>query len=485
MKKFLSILVATLAISAGSCKKDYLELAENPNSPSSSTPQAALTGALKVTADIVNGGGYTMYANWVGYLSWSTGYQANVALLSYQITSATYDQWTPLYLNISNYNALYNSTTDASYKAIAEVMTVFDYEALVDNYNNVAYGDAIKGVNVLNPTYEKGSDVYDKLLTRLDVTIKSLQTLAAGTQTTNTADIMYKGDMTKWLKFANTLKLRLALRQSNVSGKTAALKAAVAATQASGYIDESSPAAVNPGYLNSDATGGQQSPLWRNYGYTQNGGSQTNNAQYQANSYGATKLTSDGDTRGVRVYTAVNGVIAATPFGGTTPPAGSPSKVGPGILQAATMAAFVMSPQESLFLQAEGVEFGYITSSASTAAALYNAGIKASFTYDGATGVDNYLSQHIYPTGGGAAALQAIINEKWKALTMFGAFEAFNDLRRTGYPNDIPLSIYPGANPPSNVARIPYPAIEFSTNAAVVSAEGTINVFTSKIFWAK
>ncbi|RWY52476.1 SusD/RagB family nutrient-binding outer membrane lipoprotein [Mucilaginibacter gilvus] len=485
MKKFLTILVATLAISAGSCKKDYLELATNPNAPSSSTPGAALTGALKTTADIINGGGFTMYAAWDGYLSWSTGFQANVALLSYQITSATYDVWSPLYLNISNYNALYNQTTDASYRAMAEVMTVYDYQALVDNYNNVAYGDAIKGVSVLNPTYEKGSDVYDKLLVRLDAAIKSLQTLSAGAQTANSADIMYNGNMTKWLKFANTLKLRLALRQSNVSGKTAALKAAVAATQASGYIDESAPAAVNPGYLNSDANNGQQSPLWRNYGYTQNGGAQANNNQYQANSYAATKLTSDGDTRGFRVYTLTGGNIISTPFGGTTPPSSPPSKVGPGILQAATMSAFIMSPAEALFLQAEGVQFGYITSSTSTAAALYAAGIKASFTYDGATGVDNYISQHAYPAGGGAAALQAIINEKWKALAIFGALESFNELRRTGYPNDVPLSIYPGANPPNQVTRIPYPSVEYATNANVVAGEGTINVFTSKIFWAK
>ncbi|MDB5287996.1 MAG: SusD/RagB family nutrient-binding outer rane lipoprotein [Mucilaginibacter sp.] len=490
MKKFLSILFAALAITVSSCKKDYLELSTNPNSPISTTPQLALTGALKITADITNGGGYTMYANWMGYLSWSTSFQANVALLSYQITSATYDSWTPVYANITNYNALYKSTSEPYFQAIAEIMTVFDYEALVDNYNNVAYTDALKGTALLNPKYDKGSDVYDALLKRIDAAIVQIQAgqkAAVAPTSPGTADIMYGGDMTKWLKFANTIKLRLAIRQSNIASKTAALKAAVAATQSIGYIDATSPAYVNPGYLNSDANGGQQSPLWRNYGTTQNGGAQANKNQYQANTYGASKLTANSDTRGPKVYTTTNGVISGTALGVTTPPAVAPSKVGTGLLSSPTQSAIIMSPSESLFLQAEGIKSGYITSGTLTAQAAYNAGITASFTYLGvAADAAAYITANPYPTGGtDAQQEQAIINEKWKSLAIYGAFEAFNEYRRTGYPNDIPLSVYPGANPPNQVTRIPYPSVEYSTNPTAVGAEGAISVFTSKIFWAK
>jgi hypothetical protein len=292
--------------------------------------------------------------------------------------------------------------------------------------------------------------------------------------------------MTKWLKFANTLKLRLAIRQSNIASKTAALKAAVAATQSIGYIDATMPATVNPGYLNSDATGGQQSPLWRNYGTTQNGGAQTNKNQYQANSYGATVLTSNSDVRGFAVYTTASGVITATALGITQPPAVAPSKVGTGLLKSATMDAVIMSASEALFLQAEGVKSGYITSG--SAATLYNAGINASYAELGLTTTQaaTYLAANPYPTAGtDAQQEQAIITEKWKALAIYGAFEAFNEFRRTGYPNNIPLSVYPGANPPNQVTRVPYPSVEYQTNAANVAAEGNISVFTSKIFWAK
>jgi hypothetical protein len=491
MKKYLSIIFATLAIAGSSCKKDYLELATNPNQPVTTTPQLALTGALKTTADITNGGGYTMYANWMGYLSWSTSYQANVALLSYQITSATYDVWSPTYLNIANYSAMKASTTNPYYQSIAEIMIAFDYEALVDNYNNVPYTQALQGTKNLNPIYDKGSAIYDDLLKRVDAAIVAIQTAqkaAVAPAAPGSEDIMYKGDMNKWLKFANTLKLRLALRQSNVSAKTSALKAAVAATQSIGYIDATSPASVNPGYLNSDANNGQQSPLWRNYGTTQNGGSQTNKLQYQANTYGATVLTSNSDVRGYAVYTTTSGAIISTALGETQPPSVAPSKVGTGLLSSATMNAVIMSASEGLFLEAEGVKSGYITSSGLSAQALYNAGISASYADLGLTTAQatTYINANPYPTAGtDAAQEQAIITEKWKALAVYGAFEAFNEFRRTGYPNNIPLSIYPGANPPNQVTRIPYPSVEYQTNAANVAGEGTISVFTSKIFWAK
>ncbi len=489
MKKYISILFTALAIAGTSCKKNFLELNNNPNSPISATPPLLLSGALKTTAGIINGGGFTQYANWIGYLSWSTGYQANVSLEQYQFTTTDYDVFTPFYANISNYTALYNAGTNPYFQAIAKIMIVYDYQDLVDSYNNVPYSQAIQGANQLNPVYDNGSAIYDDLLKQIDAAIVLIQKAPAGTSTPGTSDVMYGGNMTNWLKFANTLKLRLAIRQSNVSAKTAALKAAVAATASIGYIDGTNGGVVNPGYLNNDANGGQQSPIWLNYGYTQNGGAQANNQQYQANSYAVNFFTANNDPRRNQVYQTLDaaGTIGSTPFGGTTPPTPSASKLGPGVLKSATMGANVLSSAEALFLQAEAAKSGYITGDP---AALYNAGITASFVDDGLTAAQaaTYYAQAAiaYPTGSSDAVQeQAIITQKWAALDVYGAFEAFNEYRRTGYPNNIPLSIYPGANAPNQVTRILYPSIEYQTNAANVAAQGTINKFTSKIFWAK
>src|ERR1700744_1849391 len=106
MKKYISIIFITLMAAGSSCKKDYLNLTNNPNQPSSGSPGLLLSGALKTLAGVQNGGTYTMYAAWTGYLSQSTGYQPFVALEQYQFTTSTYDAWTTPYLNLSNYAAI-------------------------------------------------------------------------------------------------------------------------------------------------------------------------------------------------------------------------------------------------------------------------------------------------------------------------------------------------------------------------------------------
>lgn len=493
MKKYISIILTVLAIAGSSCKKTYLdELQTNPNTPSVASPALVLSGALKTSAGIVNGTLYTQYGAYMGYLSRSTGFQVFGNLDQYNITSNDFNVFSPLYLNIANFNAIVGANAGANYTAIAKIMIAYDYEALVDSYNNVPYSQALQGSKNLTPVYDDASKIYDDLVVQVDASIKLIQGATAADINPGGADIMYNGDMTKWIKFANTLKLRLAIRQSNITAKTAALKTAVAATAALGYIDATNPAQVNPGYLNNDANGGQQSPLYLTYGYTQSGTAQTFNQQYQANTYGINFYKNNNDPRLTRIYAPnPKGDVIGSFFGGTvtTPAQQTPSKFGPGVLRSATMPGIILSSEESLFLQTEAVVAGYIPGNAQ---ALYNAGITASFTNTGVPGAvaaaNTYIAQTgiAYPVGGSfATQQQAIITQKWAALNPFGEFEAFNEYRRTGYPNDIPLSNYPGVQAPNQVTRIQYPTIEYQANATNVGAQGSINIFTSKIFWAK
>jgi hypothetical protein len=522
MKKYISTILISLAVAGSSCKKDYLNLTVNPNVPSITTPDLALSGALKTTADIVNGGDYIQYASWVGYMSQSTGFQPFTNVEQYNFTTTDFNgPWNDNYSNLSNYNAMFASTTDPNYQAIAKIMMAYDFEALVDNYNNVPYSQALLGAKNLNPAYDGGPAIYTDLMKQLDAAIVLIQKAPATALAPTTSDIMYGGNMGNWIKFANTLKLRLAVRVSGVSTLASSFATAAQATASLGYIDATDAALVNPGYLNSDADGGQQSPLWRYYGFNQSGTPGTGRQEYQANSFAANFYGSNSDPRLIEVYAPSATVDAATAtsftagstlnvqggvpiisttFGDSQPPTAtvdgkagstvSPSLIGTGLLTSPTMSAVLLSAPESLFLQAEAVQRGIITASA-TPASLYNAGITASFEFDNVPNADvaaaTYYAQPAiaYPTGGSLAAqVQAIITQKWAALNVFGAFEAFNENRRTGYPA-VPTSIYQGANAPHQVARIFYPFVEYATNAANVAAQGTIDKFSSKIFWAQ
>jgi len=523
MKKYISIMLVTLVAVGSSCKKDYLNLTANPNVPSKTTPDLALAGALKTTADIVNGGDYVQYAAWVGYLSQSTGFQPFTNVEQYQFTSNDFNgPWNDTFGNLSNYNALLQSTTEPNYQAIAKIMMAYDYEALVDNYNDVPYSQALQGVKYLNPAYDKGPAIYADLMKQLDAAITLIQGAPATALTPTTADIMYGGDMGNWLKLANTLKLRLCIRVTNVASLLSTFTTAVQATSSLGYIDGSNAALVNPGYLNTDANGGQESPLWRYYGFNQAGSPQGGRQQYQANSFATNFYASTNDPRIAQVYSVsttagaetatglsagmainvYNGqAIVSTTFGDSQPPLGTiggkagtqiaPSLIGTGLLVSATQSATILSSAESLFLQSEATARGILTGGAAGAADLYAAGITASFEFDQVPDADNAAATYVaqasvaYPAGGTLDdQVKAIITQKWAALDVFGAFEAFNENRRTGYPA-VPTSIYQGANAPNQVARIFYPIIEYQTNAGSVAAEGTIDKFTSKIFWAK
>ena len=186
MKKYLLIIVITFTIAGSSCKKDYLNLTNNPNTPSVAAPNLLLSAALKTSADVVNntldappyqnGGDYTMYAAWGGYLSQSTSFQPFVNLEQYQFTTSTYQEpWTDNYLVLSNFNALLHASGEPYYQAIAKIMIAFHFEALVDNFNNVPYTSALQGAAELNPTYQTGQSIYLDLMKQLDAAIVLIQ----------------------------------------------------------------------------------------------------------------------------------------------------------------------------------------------------------------------------------------------------------------------------------------------------------------------
>lgn len=475
-------MVGLLTVGISGCKKDFLDLQVNPNTPSVTTPQFTLAGALKIAADIVNIN-YPHYGVWAGQLSPSGNYVPSPTLQQYQFTTDNFQVFAPLYSNLTNFDNLEKmGAADASlakFRAIAKIMKAYDFEQLVDNYNDVPYTDAFKASTTFFPKYDKGADIYADLIKQIDAAIALID---ANTSATNpdVSDIVFKGDMTKWKQFANTLKLRLSLR----SGISATLP-----TAGSAYLTASVQAATQPGYANSDAVGGQQSPFWRSFGFDQNGNPTGNNAYYRANAFEVNLLNSFNDPRVSKFYAPItSGAIVGIIFGDATaiPNAGT-SAIGSGLLKSAAQDGILLSSAESFFLQAEAVQNGKITGA--TAQSLYEQGITASFVAVGLTAANatTYYNQNIANVSWAASTdkERAIITQKWISLTGYGSLEAYNELRRTGFPAGVPRSIDSKAIGTGLPTRILYPTSEYQQNADNVGKEGTINPFGSKIFWAK
>jgi len=499
MKKYISIITAIFIVGATGCKKDFLSLEVNPNAPSVSTPQYLLTGAEKVAADIINDD-YLQYGVWGGFYTSSGNFVPSPQLQQYQFTDANYNGcWGDLYANLTNFTTLQNQSaadpSQGNYTAIAMIMKAYDFQQLVDNFNDVPYSQAFQASTISYPKYDKGAAIYADLMVQLDNAIGLINS-ATSTANPGTADIIYGGTMTKWVKFANTLKLRIAIRQSNLAaGSTFA--AEIAKTSAGGFLDDTQGATANPVYSNN---AGKESPFYGTYGFDAAGNATSNNSYYRANAFNVSFLSNNNDPRLAQTWTLVTAPPPA--------PAGSPqvyrgnvfgdatqflsnsytSAIGAGLLKAPTQDAFILSPAEACFLLSEGALNGYITGGVVAAQDYYQRGITAHFVQVGLTAgaAATYYGQTLANVGWATSPnkQQAIITQKWVALNGYNNLEAYNEYRRTSFPN-LPQSLDPSAASPTLPTRVFYPHSEVSTNGVNLLAEGTINPFTSKIFWAK
>ncbi len=425
---------------------------------------------------------------------------------------------------MTNFNTLQTLSSadkaNANFQAIAMIMKVYDFEQLVDSYNDVPYSQAFQPSTILFPQYDKAQVIYDDLGKQLQAAIALIKANATATNP-GSADVVFGGDMTGWIKFANSILLRLAVHVST-NFPSDALIAEAKTSASNGYLDGTIQAAVNPGYAKGLASSGdsQQNPFWDFFGLDINGNAPFNAVYWRANDFSVKFMQNNNDPRVSQLYAPMTGTAPAVTihgnvFGDTSPanePNPNTSGIGPGLLQSPSQDAILFSGSESLFLQAEAALKGIITGTPQT---LYEAGITASFVELGAGGtyVANSVSftpqtpQFIYTPASAATSttlaaayyaqpkqnvsyvtstnkLQAIIMQKWVALNGFFNLEGYNEYRRTGFPV-LPSSIDPAAIKSTLPNRIYYPISEQTSNAASLAKEGTIDPWTSKIFWAK
>ena len=108
-----------------------------------------------------------------------------------------------------------NANDHGSY-FIAEVLSIFTWQVMTDVWGNIPYSEALKGdEGNSTPKFDKSEDIYADLLKRVDELLKvDLSKANVDTE----YDFIYAGDMAKWKKFANSVKLKLMLRLSETSG---------------------------------------------------------------------------------------------------------------------------------------------------------------------------------------------------------------------------------------------------------------------------
>ncbi|MEB2781831.1 SusD/RagB family nutrient-binding outer membrane lipoprotein [Algoriphagus sp. C2-6-M1] len=524
MKNILRIFILASFISLTACES-FLGDNENPNQATSATPELVLPNALTNSAALLRS--YNSSAMWVnGYTVNAGGYGGWGSIVTYNYTTTSYSGlWGATYDDLINYEYIETSTAEepsqAYFNAIAKVMKAWDFHMLVDVFGDVPYSEGLKGSENVTPAYDSQTAIYQDLVTQLNIAI-DMFTNSVGANGLGSADVMFGGDVTKWAKFANTLKLRLLIRMSSGSESSSFASSEFASMNTSiGFISED--AMVNPGYI---ATSGKQNPYWEVY-HTNAAGSLSGSGRsaipstYAYTFYNGNKILDEG--RGAATYRQYP---AGTPKGQLGNLVDNPAALSNqtawyvgegtgtnatntiGLLKGRTAGVPMMLAAESYFLQAEAYMKGYLSGNDLDA---FEKGVIASFTYlykeingnvkEGMdpeadfdtyklNNADSYLVNYSLASSP-AEKLEAIITQKYIAYNFINAQETWAEFRRTGYPSIVNGSSNPNLTFASILSTSPradelpvrylYASSEFQLNPDNVPTG--ISQFTSLIFW--
>ncbi|MGB3145600.1 SusD/RagB family nutrient-binding outer membrane lipoprotein [Maribacter litoralis] len=479
MKNIQLLSILFLCLFCVNCTDDFDSINDNPNAPQEVSPEFLLTNVI---AAETNENTYNQGLRLNNYL----------AQFNADVEFERIDRY-ELGGNSGYWNLIYGLLTDLetmktlpgyndAYDGVAEILKCYLFSQLTDMWGDVPYSEAVKFEELnFTPVYDSQESIYtdptNGILARLE---------AAATQLQNTSepirgDIMFGNDLSKWVRFANSLQVRFRMR---ISKRVTDFSKLQQLADANMLMQSNEDNAVVP-YLGAAPN---QFPLFS---------------------------ASTGIYQGLKMSETVETVLKGwddpriAVFFNPTPEsvlAGNPEYKGlPNGLSTQTISergfvlndisllndrfrtiadgvdAQIMLYSEVQFALAEAVERGYITGDADT---YYQNAIQAHFEYYDAAVPDDYFSRDAIALNGTMDTnLEKILTQKWFSLFMVG-HEAWFNIRRTGIP-----ALTPGPdnfNDDQYPSRYLYPESEQAANKvnydAAVSRIGGDNINT-KSWW--
>ncbi len=513
-----------LSLPLWSCEK-YLDINKDPNSATEVQAELILPGAIVTTANYQVS--YNNYgASLVGYVANAGGFSGFGNFLTYNFVPGTYSQW-GTFDNLLDYKYVSDAGDEnknlAHFKAAAEILSVYQFQKIVDQHGDIPYEEALQGKANYAPKYTDAAKIYQDLVPRLSKAIALFtDNPTASIRLAADSDPLFKGNIDSWKRLANTIKLRLLIRLSNVAGLQEFVKSEYDKIDLTiGFLTND--AIVNPGYVKD-----RPNPTWSALGYNTSGNAVNTSRVptfYIYGFYDGNKL--NDSWRGSVIFNDFGNIARPTPLNQLGNESGNPpvrsgyptwytgnrasaSSISDalGIVKGPTQGQPIFLAAESYFLQSEAILRGFLSGDVQTA---FENGIKASFRYlykdvngtvPATKNVDADFASYkaanassplvnFALAGSFEQRLEAIITQKYIAFNQIVGEEAWNDYRRTNYPKTIAgagryadfASLTSQSPRPDKLPTIiKYPASEYSFNA-----ENTKDVdhFKDLIFWAK
>ena len=209
--KFYKILAVLACVTMLSCEKDFLDINDDPNNPLDVSLELLLPSTqLDLAGALGSNGGGLSYISTIYMSQWV---ERRPTTNDYAIQGADFGNtapWLVLYTRaLADIEIIIKKGTDLEafpYVGISQIMKAYAYSLMVDIWADIPFSEAHKA-NILSPVYDQGENVYPQLFALLDEGIENLQkesVFEAGND-----DLFYGGDTDLWVKFANSLKLKM------------------------------------------------------------------------------------------------------------------------------------------------------------------------------------------------------------------------------------------------------------------------------------
>ena len=494
-KTWRGVVGIALVVGTAACHTDSITDANrNPNDPTSAPPGALFTNAT-----------ITSVRRWSGF--------GSVAVLAQQFSSVLYptvDVYTTLQAANTNgsFTAAYSNdladfrqviqagraTNQAGIYGPATVLMTWDFSNLTDQWGDIPYSEALQADSgIVTPKYDAQKDIYADFFVKLAEAANDMAAVPAGTPTLGASDPIYSGNLDRWRRFANSLRVRYAMRIANVDATKAGAELQAALDDPAGVFQSNDDNAKlswpGDGIYDNPFSAGVKSCLDQRVAQT---------------------LTSlmDGDPR-LPIYAmpVVDSSVYPNGYGGepsglTPDSAGKwfrlaswPGAIfGPGVTSYGTYGtaeglktpSYIMTYSELMFLRAEAAQRGLGGLSPSEAPDDYYSAIRASMEQWGVTdqaAINAFLARPEIAYKGGVDGLKQIATQNWIALYSVSP-QVWAEWRRTCQPDVVAPG--PAAIVPYVPRRFYYSTTEALVNAdnlnAAIARQGPDD-FGTRIYW--
>ena len=480
-KKTYRNLAAGLLLAAGAvgCTDDFTEINTNPNAPTDVGVQYLLpAGIVDAVNDLLGTGWDRGVASvWVQHYA-----RLQYGSVDRYEISATFSDgyWAGLYTGaLVDFDGIVEKASalnNANQAAVGRILRAWMFHNMVDMWGDIPYTQALSGVREGNitPTYDDANSIYSALLAEL--TAASSQIAPTGALfpdvfrgTVGNPDLLYEGNMENWRLFANSLRLRMAMRLQDGAEASGAIAAGVFTSRAQ---------EAKMQWLGAPPNENPMAPAFI-----------ARPGDYRISKTMVDNLITYDDPR-LPIYADAareTGEFAGMPNGMDDSHGiefEQVSRVGDWFLQSTTP-TWILSFAEVSLLRAEAAVRGF---AAGDAQALYEAGIRASMeTFDiPSDAITAYLeSSRVAFAADRDTQLEQIAMQMWFALYDQGP-EAWAYSRRTDVPQ---LEAGPDNRNNGRIpVRVPYPLSEESVNGgnlqAAQAAQGlSAEPWNVPLFW--